>query len=152
MESEKDERINLHNAKLITDKKGYIYMPHVLDLIDIDSIVRISFEVDFTQIKLWSHDSPYVKVLEKHDDGSILGEIENVNRLETNNYPLSVGERIWFRKENIIEIPIENKYNTFLTQNRVAATGPLYTIESDIESEMESDSDSCSSYSDSDID
>jgi hypothetical protein len=152
MESEKEERIYLHNAKLITDNKGYIYNPDVLTLVNIGHIVRISFEVDFIQIKIWSHDSPYVKVLLKNTDGSILGEIENINRLETGNYPLSVGERIWFRKENIIEIPSDNNlYNTYLTKDKVTATGPLYTIESDIESDSETESDS-NSYSCSDSD
>ena len=151
MVSEDKERLYLHFAKIITDKRGYIYMPAVLDLVDINHIVRISFEVDFVHIKLWSHDSPYIRIIDKNEDGSMLGEIVDVNRIETCNYPLAIGERIWIRKENIIEIPdLYNNYefSNLLTENKVVATGPLYTVESDSDNESDSDSisaaDSCS--------
>ena len=140
-EYESNEKIYIHTAKITTDDHGYIYNPKILKYITVDHIVRISFEVVFNQIEYWNHDAPYVKIVMQSTDG-LLGEVQNINRIpNTNNYPLAIGERIWFKLNNIIEIPGEynnDKFVKYLTKKYVMTTGPLYTIESD---DSSSDSD-----------
>lgn len=148
--SETDKKIYLHVAKLITNKSGYIYNNSVLQQLQINDIVRISYEIDFEQIAYWNHDSPYVKIINIVND-KVLGEIQDINRIgNTNNYPLNIGERVWFKLNNIIELlTTAERFNTHITTVHVEVTGPLYTIQSDDsstnnESDNESDYTSCS--------
>lgn len=131
---ETQDKIYLHVAKVITDKNGFIYNSRVLDQIAIGNVVRLSFEVDCEDLDYWTHDAPYVKIIMKNMDEYMVGDVQNINRIaNTNSYPLMVGERIWFKLENIIEIPSDLYGNTadfdkFITEDYVPATGPLYTI------------------------
>jgi hypothetical protein len=130
------EKITLHKAKLTTDSNGYIFNSAVLQELSTGSVVRIFFTLDSPPLNLWSHDAPYVSIIEMNEK-MCLGEILDLDKIdECNKYPLSCGERIWFDRDCIIEIPLkqqsknkEKKMKTFLTKNRVTATGPLYTIE-----------------------
>lgn len=142
--SETEQIIYLHVAKIVTDKSGYIYNPDVLQMVQINDVVRISFEVDFEQITYWNHDSPYVKIINRTGD-EFLGEIQNINRIvDTNSYPLGVGERIRFNVKNIIEIPGTSEiFANHVTGKYVPATGPLFTIQA----EESDDSDSASENS-----
>ncbi len=143
----KKEKITIHKARLVTDSNGYIFNPLVLKEIIVGSIVRIFFTLDSPPLNLWSHDAPYVSIVEVKED-TCLGEILDLEKIdECNRYPLSCGERIWFNKNCIIEIPLkqqsknkEKKMKQLLTDDFVTATGPLYTVES-IESIYLSDSD-----------
>lgn len=155
------ELIVVHKAKLIIDANGYIYDPNVLKELVVGSVVRIFFTLNDPPLDLWSHDSPYVAIIEiDKGTGVCIGEILDLERVDDcDKYPLACGERIWFGVENIIEIPLkeqnktrEKKIKTYLTKNHVTATGPLYTVEniSDIHADDQSDSDcdSVNSYSD----
>jgi hypothetical protein len=153
------EKIVLHDAKLILDANGYIYNPEVLKEIIVGSVVRIFMTLPRPPLDLWSHDSPYVSIVEVDKKSSTcLGEILDLERVdECNRYPLAVGEKIWFSLSNIIEIPIkeqsknkEKKIKAFITNERVMATGPLYTIDYTFD-DSGSDTDS-DSYSDTDSD
>jgi hypothetical protein len=145
-----DEKINIHIAKRIIDDNCIIYQDNVIDLIEVDDIVRISFELTYDNDIYWYHDAPYVKVIKIHSN-KLLGEVQNINRMITSKYPLAIGERIWFSIENIIEIPRamqpSEKYNNHLTTKIVSCTGPLFTI-NDADSSSYSDSDSNSSIRD----
>jgi hypothetical protein len=156
---ENNDKIFMHTAKITTDKNGYIYKPKVLNSIGVGHVVRLSFEVDFEEIVYWTHDAPYVKILMTNKDGYMVGEIQNINRVAgTNKYPLMVGDRIWFKLENIIEIPSnlygnDDGFTKFITKDFVRATGPLYTIEtSDVYSCDGSSSSQCSCVSDENSD
>lgn len=146
-----DENITLHTAKCIIDNTTYVYFPKVTNMIKQGLIVRISFECK-TNI-FWNHDAPFVNIIEIDRDSNILGEVLNIRRIEnTNSYPLAIGDRIWFKKENIIEIPNfeeDPEFNKMLTIDRVQCTGPLYTVKNDDSSDDESE-ESYSSVSDSD--
>ncbi len=155
-EAHSQEKIKLHKAKIIINSNGYIFKPEVLNELVLESVVRIFFTLKSPPLHLWSHDAPYVSIVEIKQD-EILGEVLDLEKIDCNRYPLACGERIWFNKNNIIEIPLkqqsknkEKKMKTYITDKRVTATGPLYTIE-DIDdiSELDSDSDeSVNSYSD----
>lgn len=139
------EKIFLHTAKITINKDAFIFKPEIINLVKVGNVVRISFEVE-CELPVWNHDSPYVKII-KVDGEALLGEIQDINRISrTNKYPLNIGDQIWFKKNNIIEVPIELNSNTqfkgLLTSDRVTANGPLYTIESDYESESGSEHDS----------
>jgi hypothetical protein len=133
-----DEKINIHIAKRVIDDNCIIYQDNVVDIVEVGDIVRISFELIDELDEYWYHDAPYLKVIKIHSN-KLLGEIQNINRMTTNKYPLAIGERIWFGIENIIEIPrarqSSEKYNTHLTTKTVSCTGPLFTV---------NDADSCS--------
>lgn len=139
--SESDEQIiTLHVAKCIINEHCFIFKDEVINHIDIGNIVRISFTVA-TDLDVWSHDSPYVKILSIEKD-EVLGIIIDLNRQVTNKYPLNVGDEIWFKKENIITLQSSNSssINNLLTKERVLASGPLYTVESDDESDDDDES------------
>lgn len=157
--SNNGEKIYIHFAKKIIDQHGFVYKSDVLKLIKVNTQVRISFSITESEIETWSFDSPYVKIISINKD-SCLGQIMDINRQITNMYPLNVGDKIWFKKDNIIEIPIgshtneityqnseDGKFRKFLTKERVMCTGPLYCIESESD---ESDSENGYSASDSD--
>lgn len=152
MSSEKDDKIYLHFAKCIINEDAYIYNNDVLNVIDVDSIVRISYVVDYSPIESWNHDAPFLKIVKKNDS-EFLGIILDKNRIKnTNKYLLNIGEKVWLHKDNIIEILTDVRSERFLTSDKVQCTGPLFTIESDSDSDSDSNSDSseCSSVSDSD--
>jgi hypothetical protein len=141
-----NNKIHLHSAKCVVNEHAYIYKPEVLHSIDIDSIVRISYIADCIPFSSWSHDAPFVRIIKK-DNLDFLGKIIDFNRLkDTNKYLLNVGEKIWFNTDNIIEIISEPKFQNFLTKNKLQCTGPLFTVES----ESDSDNSGYSSVSDSD--
>ena len=140
---EVDNIVDLHKAKCIIDNRGYIYNPEILNKLNINDIVRISFTLDTEREDTWCHDSPYVKINLIDDNENIMGEIVNIDRQQTNMYPLNIGEKIWFVKNNIIEIPAnKQEFKSLLTSDRVQCTGPLYTV---IYDENSSDSDDSSS-------
>jgi hypothetical protein len=148
-----DEKIRLHIAKKIIDNHGFIYNPEILKLINVDSLVRISYYLNVSNPETWSFDAPYVRII-RTTKKNLLGEICDIGRQITNMYPLNIGDKIWFDKTNIIEIPIKHspldiqyqnvdnntKFIKFVTTNKVPCTGPLYCIESDSEDESDSDS------------
>lgn len=147
--------LTLHVAKCIIDSHCYVYRSQVLNLIKEGTEVRISFTTNSNQ-DMWTHDSPFVEILEISPNGDILGEIIHINRQETDMYPLDVGEKIWFNKKNIIEIPIDykpnkkevkkwNEFKKMLTNRKLLCTGPLFTIEQEY---SDSDRDSNSDASD----
>ncbi len=153
-----NSKITIHKAKLITDSCGYIFDSLVLRELAIGSVVRIFFTLNSPHLNLWSHDAPYVSIMDIKEQ-MCLGEILDLEKIdECNRYPLACGERIWFNRDCIIEIPLkqqsknkEKKMKTLLTKQYVTVTGPLYTIEH-IETLYNSDSDSSNgsvdSYSD----
>jgi hypothetical protein len=150
------DTVIIHRAKIITDWKGRIFKPAVLDIINVGNIVRLSIIVTKPIHDMWSHDAPYVEIMSV-EDKKILGSILDKGRVkECNKYPLLQGERIRFSAENIIEIPLKDQPNgqaleKFITTESVSVTGPLYTIEYLPETTYDSDSDSDSdsnSYSD----
>jgi len=141
-EMEVDNIVDLHTAKCITDDRGYIYKPEVLNKLNINDIVRISFTLDTERDDIWCHDAPYVKIIIIDDINNIMGEIINIGRQQTNMYPLNVGEKIWFVNNNIIGIPANTQeFKNLLTSDHVQCTGPLYTV---IYDENSSDDDSSS--------
>jgi hypothetical protein len=145
LEGEKEKILKLYTAIKTIDRCGRVYDPKVLDVVDVGNVVRIYFTVD--NPNTWGHDAPFVKVIDKEGD-ELLCEVEDINRKETDQYPLEIYEKIWIRREHIIEIPIEGEnkpevFRQFLTKSKVTATGPLYTV--DYQSD---DSDTDSGYSD----
>ena len=150
------KHIKLDVALRVVNDKGCILQKNILNCIKPDRIVRISMHVsrnspyDCRQ----TSDSPYVKVLEIKE-ANMLGEILSEYRtLPDSHYPLLSRERVWFCRNNIIEVPTltaeeEQKY---CTKEYVAYTGPLETIDLDIESETDSESDPDSDSSESDAD
>lgn len=154
-----EDKLCLHEAKFVTDDTGRIYDMMVLDTLEVDYIVRISFTAD-SDLTDWTHDSPYVQIKELFPDGRVRGIIYNYNRQLTNKYPLNIGESIWFDVKNIIEIPLNiDNYNYernkkeqlrfYLTDKILPCTGPLFTVlESDSESDSDSDNESDDSNSD----
>lgn len=143
-----NDKIQLHKAKHVIDHMCRIFDPSVLNLIKLNNVVRISFTIDSDSDK-WTHDSPFVKVLHIKND-ELYGEILDINKQITDKYPLNVGEKIWFKKENIIEIGNLNQvtFDNILTNERVLASGPLFTVLSE-DSDSEPDSESCESSSNS---
>jgi hypothetical protein len=140
-----DPSIHLHIAKRILNEHCFIFKPEVLNIVNNNNIVRISFTID-TDEDIWTHDSPYVKIIQKKGE-HLLGEILDIDRQESDLYPLRVGENIWFKKENIIEIINEpgdksfnKKFNNFLTEEKVQCTGPIFAIAHEYHSSSESDS------------
>jgi hypothetical protein len=138
-----DENICIHIAKHVIDDNCIIYDPKVINMVRIDDVVRISFELTKDNDYYWNHDAPFAKIVKIHKD-SILGEVQDINRMITNKYPIKVGDRVWFTRDNIIEIPqryqanqANNIYKKYLTESVVQCTGPLFTIE-----DSDSDSDS----------
>lgn len=121
--------LELYTAKCIIDNRCYIYKPEVLNYLAINDIVRISFTLDTEREDIWCHDSPYVKIIIIDSTNNIMGEVINIDRQETNMYPINIGEKIWFSKSNIIEIPAnKNEFKYLLTSDHVQCTGPLYTV------------------------
>jgi hypothetical protein len=165
MDENKNKDIKLHKSKLITDWNGMIFHPDVVETIDIDYMVRISMYVSIhSRFSDWdiTSDSPYVKVVEIREgkdpnDDLLLGQVQSIYRKELDDkYPVRTGDRITFKRENIIEIPIsfqeerhKKPLEKFLNKEKlfVDITGPLYTIHSDVETEDEYDSDGSGSYS-----
>ena len=146
-DQDQEQILTLHKAKYIIDNSCFIYKKEVLDHLAIGMTVRISLVID-TDLNLWSHDSPYVNILYIKGN-EVLGQIADKNRQSTYKYPLSIGENIWFKKVNIIEVldPM-SELKRLLTIDRVEATGPLFTIEYD---DFESNSsDSSENLNDSD--
>jgi hypothetical protein len=141
-----EQSLIIHTAKNIINEQCYIYKTEVLHNLKPSIIVRIAYK--------WTHDSPYLKIIHIEDcinvNKNILGEIANINRLDSNNYPLNVGDRIWFNPANIIEIPYgiydgEIELKKYITDKKVPCSGPLFCIDID-------DSDSSISDSGSDSD
>ncbi len=62
------DRCKIHKAKLVINWNGQIFNPEVLDLIDIDDIVRLSFQIKKQFRDKWSHDAPYVKIVFSNPD------------------------------------------------------------------------------------
>jgi len=154
-------KILIHTAKLITDWNGTIFKNEVLKEVGVDSIVRISMVMPDPPINLWSHDAPYVSIVEIDKENMILGEVLDIGRdVECNRYPIASGDRLWFSLDNIIEIPLKDqgknkakKMRQYLTAEKVTVTGPLYTIVEDNLFERDSsNSHSYESYSDEEID
>lgn len=135
-----ESKIYLHIAKRIINQDAYIYKPDALELINTNHIVRISYELTCDEENMWRHDAPYVKI-SIITNNEILGEVQNINRIADNRYPLNIGDKIWFKHENIIEIFSESSsFKRMLTKEKVATTGPLYTVQSDSEDDSGSDS------------
>lgn len=139
MIEEEEEPMTIHTAHTIINNDTYIYDENVLKIVSKDDIVRIYMTT--TNDDTWKHDSPYLKVLDKKNN-SLLCFVLDINRKNTNMYPLDAGERIWIKLENIIEIPLDLQpnpevYKPFLTDKTVNVTGPLYTI---VYPDFESDS------------
>src|SRR6478609_2773593 len=130
MYTKMEKKLQIHVAKWIIDDNAIIYKPNVTELLEVDDIVRISFELINDIDVYWYHDAPYVKIVKIHDN-KLLGEVQNIDRMITSKYPLAIGERVWFSIENIIEIPRSiqqsDKYNNHLTSETVQCTGPLCT-------------------------
>lgn len=150
--------MEIHKAKIITDWDGRIYTPDILILLEVGLVVRISFVVEDHPFDVWSHDAPYLKIESIRRD-QISGTVLDIKRYKTyEKYPVQVNEVINFKKENIIEIP--SKYQTvglplsaYYTDEYVPVTGPLFTIEYDIEQDFDeeiSDEDEPEPVSDSD--
>lgn len=140
---EENEKFSIHKAKIISNNLGNIYDKDVLKQLEIGNVVRISFIVLDNHFDDWTHDSPYLKIIKKNKN-LYLGEVQNINRIKnTNKYPLPIGEKIWFNEENIIEIPNNQNsiksFDSFLTNEYISITGPLYTIKSDDETSETSD-------------
>ncbi len=162
-------KIKLHKAKKISDYYGTIYTNEVLDEIDVGDIVRISLVVEDHYLDdTWTHDSPYVLIIKKEmlsidndndDDNEIfIGEIHSDKRQLTDKYPISLGERVMFSKDNIIEIPEnlqssneKSRFSKYLTEEKITITGPLYTIQYEYSSEDETDSNPDSELEDGDL-
>jgi hypothetical protein len=144
--------IKLDIASRVVSWNGHILNKSIFNTLKPDNIVRISMHISKKSpfdCKLY-RDSPYIKIVEFKDD-RILGVIINELRsLPEHYYPLRTGEHIWFGYHHIIEIlnvseEDEKKYGTM---EFVAYTGPLETIDNEVESsESEYDSDSTSSDS-----
>ena len=145
-----DSSIEFHEAKIIVDSRCFVYKTQVLNKLEVNDTVRISFTLE-SPLDTWAHDTPFVKILQINPDTNILGEIMNINRQETDKYPLNVGEKIWFKKNNIIEI-VANRpiLKNLLTSEKVVCTGPLFTIVYDDSDESDSESESDENASDSD--
>jgi hypothetical protein len=149
------EHIQLSKANNVVDWNGIYYKKEVLTCLKVGYEVRIHMFVnDESPLDGWDllSDSPYLKVVELHDDRSMVGEVTSRYRQDDDSkYPVRTGERIWFFPENIIEIP--RKYQAreeqiILSQyldldEHVPITGPLYLVHYD--------SNSDSDYSESDI-
>jgi len=142
-----DEMLTIHIAKHIITQNCRIYKPDVLSFITIGDIVRISIQLEDNY--RWTHDSPYVKIIEL-EDNNILGEVYDLNRQLVNLYPINIGDRIWFGTENIIEIPCDylaNKENLVrisnvykcITNKVVRCNGPLFTIANKEDSDSDDD-------------
>ncbi len=153
-----NEKIILHKARIVVDRRGAIYKSEVLGEIVNDMVVRLSMVMPDPPSNLWSHDAPYVSITE-HDskNNTYLGEVLDIGRdVECNRYPVATGDSIWFCADNIIEIPLceqsknkAKKLKTFLTTEKVTVTGPLYTIIEDHLYDRENSSEhSYDSYSD----
>jgi hypothetical protein len=141
-----DDKLHLHKAKCICDNRGYVYNHGVLNTIYLNSVVRISFSIEVSENTLtWSHDAPYVKIIGE-ELGELLGTVLDINhKNNTNRYPLMPGEIIWFKKENIIEIPLgytdfDKEIKGFLTAEKLPCTGPLFTTIEEFDSGSESGS------------
>jgi len=131
-DTEISPEINILNAKYITDENGYIYNKEVLDILSVGDIVRIFYKLEnYEDENLWTHDASYIKIINivykntneenietneikniedniNDENIEILGEILDIRKnILCNKYPLDIGERIWFKRNNIIEIPIE---------------------------------------------
>ncbi len=151
------EKIILHRAKLVIDWDGTVFSPEVLKEVNKDCVVRLSMVMPDPPVHLWSHDAPYVSIVEIVN-GRFLGEVLDMSRdIECGRYPISSGDRIWFDDINIIEIPLREqskahskKMRQHLTTERVNVTGPLYTIEEDEYNFVEARENSYDSYSDDD--
>ncbi len=158
-------KIHLHKAKKISDYYGNVYSLDVLNEIDVEDIVRISFIIEDHYLDdSWTHDSPYILIIKKdksEDEDTVeilVGEIYSHNRQETDKYPISINERVLFSKNNIIEIPVnlqqygnKEKFIKHLTYEKIPITGPLYTIEDEDSSEEENDSESDSELGENDL-
>jgi hypothetical protein len=159
--------IKLHQAKIVSAWNGLIFNPEAVQLVKQDYIVRISLYISKTsRFNDWIYDfdSPYIKIVEiiNNEDGEelLLGEVQKQYRTDDDfKYPVRTGDRIWFKREHIIEIPIEWQsddekllLNPLLTKKYISVTGPLYTISDAGISSDEEDSNSNTSDSDSDSD
>jgi hypothetical protein len=154
--------ILLHTAKITIDWNGAIYDNKILEEVATDMIVRVSLFVSSRSQKDWiyDNDSPYVKILQIKDE-YMLGCILPINRKDDDyKYPIRTGDKIWFKKENIIEVPSDRneqysgKFCKHITDKYVTITGPLYTVVyvDDLEFESETDSDTNDDYSPSGTD
>lgn len=154
------EHVRLSRATNVVDWNGVYYDKEVLRLVDIGYEVRVHVYVsDDSDLEGWDYesDSPYLVICDRIGS-DFLGEVQRRYRYEDDfRYPIRAGERIWFRAENIIEIPRKfqpqeeaEKLKPFLQREFVPITGPLYLVAYN-DSDSESDSGSCSN-SDSDCD
>lgn len=138
--------ITIYNAKHIINDYCHIYNKTVLDTVKIGYVVRIGYKVDHQFDDMWKHDNPYVKIIDIDHNNNILGEIMNINHIESNQYPIGMGDRIIFKMENIYEIPYcnneeyEHNLIAHITEKRVQCSGPLFCV--DIEEDSSSDEDS----------
>ena len=148
-----EPKIVLHKACKVVDYDGVIFDSKILENMPLESIVRVSmvFSPNYDRYDLiaFTHDSPYIKILKK-DKELLLGEVlEDKRTCDEDKYPIRTGERVWFSKENIIEIPLHMQsypqkiLAKYRTANKVPITGPLYTIiEEPLLNDIASDSDS----------
>lgn len=151
------KHVKLDTAVRIVNEKGCILRKDILNTaLRADRVVRISMHISKNSpydCRL-STDSPYVRISEiKGTD--LLGEIlAEYRALPEHYYPLRTGERIWFAKSNIIEIPklSADELQKYATKEYVAYTGPLETIDHSDESDTDSDADEQSESSSSDED
>jgi hypothetical protein len=143
-EEEENEHIKLHKAKCITDWNARIYNSKVLNMINLGHIVRISMYISkYSKYDIYyERDAPYVEICEKNKK-EFLGKILDIYRTDRDDkYPMRVGERIWFNRENIIEIPIKFQTSTrdnqsfekYLTDDYMPFSGAIHTADLDNES------------------
>jgi hypothetical protein len=139
----------LHEAERIIDDECSVLKKEALYDIQEGSTVRISIFFDEEPNEdLWTHDAPYVKIL-KIKGNDLLGEVLEKNKRFGYNhkYPLPIGEKVWFKRSNIIEISGVIKPE-FITTERVLISGPLYTVVHQEHSYSDSESDSSHSTGD----
>jgi len=154
------EHIKLSKAANVTDWNGVIYSRAVLEEVKVGFEVRVHMYVsDDTDLDGWDYesDSPYV-IIREQNGPEFLGEITRRYRFEEDlKYPVRAGERIWFRKEHIIEIP--SKFQSEEAQaalrsyipdhdDYVPITGPLYLVQHPNSDDESYDSDEPYSSSD----
>lgn len=149
--------VKVFDAIRVIDRKAYIYDEAVRSEITLGDSVRIAFEIDEDHPMakyVWCFDAPYLQieeeVMDSNNQSVFLGVILDYKREETNKYPLTISEKVWFTRQQVIEIPLSLQkksrvsiFEKFLTKKRVTVTGPLYTIKNDTEySDSESDDES----------
>jgi hypothetical protein len=145
--------IKFNMAKRVVNKHGRILHKNILDTLKLNQTVRIAMHVSKQSPHTYRvmYDTPFISIIEIKGK-NILGKVlENYRTLPENYYPLRSNESVWFTSANIIEIPdlTPEEESQYGTNEYVAYTGPLETVDFDVES---SESDSCDESSPSESD